>query len=47
MAKVILTQDARQDILDIIAYTRDHFGKPQAVKITKAAVQALNTIQCF
>ncbi|WP_422450360.1 MULTISPECIES: type II toxin-antitoxin system RelE/ParE family toxin [unclassified Endozoicomonas] len=45
MTKVILTQDARQDILDIIAYTRDHFGKPRAVKLRQAFNSALQSFR--
>ncbi|WBA82903.1 type II toxin-antitoxin system RelE/ParE family toxin [Endozoicomonas sp. GU-1] len=45
MAKVILTQDARQDILDIIAYTRDHFGKPQAVKLRQIFNTSLQSLR--
>ena len=45
MTKVILTQDARQDILDIIAYTRDHFGKPQAVKLRRTFNTALQSLK--
>lgn len=45
MTKVILTQDARQDILDIIAYTKDHFGKPQAVKLRRTFNTALQNLK--
>lgn len=44
MVKVILTHDARQDILDIIAYTRDHFGKPQ-VKLRQIFNTALQSLR--
>lgn len=45
MAKVILTQDARQDILDIITYTREHFGKPRAVKLRQTFNTALQSLR--
>lgn len=45
MIKVILTQDARQDILDIITYTRDHFGQPRAVKLRQTFKAALESLR--
>ncbi|MFK0573254.1 type II toxin-antitoxin system RelE/ParE family toxin [Endozoicomonas sp.] len=45
MTKVILTQDARQDIVDIIAYTRDYFGKPQALKLRQTFNSALQSLR--
>ncbi|WP_422134128.1 type II toxin-antitoxin system RelE/ParE family toxin [Endozoicomonas sp. ALD040] len=45
MTKVILTQDARQDILDIITYTRDHFGNPRAVKLRQTFNTALQSLR--
>ena len=45
MTKVILTQDARQDILDIITYTRDHFGKAQAVKLRQIFNTTLQSLK--
>ena len=45
MTKVILTQDARQDILDIITYTRDHFGQSRAVKLKQTFQTALQSLR--
>lgn len=45
MNKVVITQDARHDILDIIEYTRTHFGHSQAKKLKAILAKAIESLK--
>ena len=45
MNKVVITRDARHDILDIIEYTRTHFGNTQAKKLKTILAEAVESLR--
>lgn len=45
MTKVVITRDARHDIMDIIDYTRSHFGNSQAKKLKNVLASAIESLR--
>ena len=45
MVKVVITRDARHDIMDIIEYTRSHFGNTQAKKLKTVLANAIESLR--